>query len=182
MLPLGGGRSNFFWSVHRDRVERLRARSFESWRAEVADLCPEAGEILDSLEGWEDLRFTTYRHALVRRPHAGRLVLVGDAAHPMSPHLGQGINLALIDAWRLAGALGASASLEQALPRYAASRRRQIRWYGAVTLALTPFFQSDGVVKGLGRDLVLPHLPRIPDARRRMLRTLAGFALAPDED
>ena len=93
----------------------------------------------------------------------------------MSPHLGQGINLALIDAWRLAEAVGATPSVDEAR-RYAASRSSQIRWYGAVTLALTPFFQSDGVVKGLGRDATLPYLPRVPGVRRAMLRTLSGVA------
>ncbi|NUT55808.1 MAG: hypothetical protein HOQ03_07480 [Thermoleophilia bacterium] len=43
------------------------------------------------MDGWGDVRFASYRHALLRRRQRGRLVLIGDAAHPMSPHLGQGI-------------------------------------------------------------------------------------------
>jgi 2-polyprenyl-6-methoxyphenol hydroxylase-like FAD-dependent oxidoreductase len=180
VLPLGGGRCNLFWSVRRDRVEALRRQEFGAWAAEVEALCPEAAEPLASLDGWRDVRFTTYRHAFVRRPFAGRVVLIGDAAHPMSPHLGQGINLALIDAWRLAEALAESAAPEAAVRSYVASRRKQIAYYGAVTLALTPFFQSDGSVKGLGRDAALPLLPRIPGVSRRMLRTLSGLACLGD--
>jgi 2-polyprenyl-6-methoxyphenol hydroxylase-like FAD-dependent oxidoreductase len=179
VLPLGGGRCNVFWSVRRDRVNALRRRGFAAWRDEVTALSPEAGEALESVAGWNDVRFTSYRHALLRRPHAGRLVLIGDAAHPMSPHLGQGINLALVDAWQLAVAVTAGGSADAIAARYASTRRRQIAYYGAVTLLLTPFFQSNGVVKGIGRDLVLPHLPRVPLVRRQMVRTLAGLAAAP---
>ncbi len=176
VLPLGGGRCNLFWSVRRDGVEALRRREFAAWTAEVAALCPEAAEPLATLRGWHDVRFTTYRHAVVRRPFTERVVLVGDAAHPMSPHLGQGINLALIDAWCLAKALAETAAPDAAVRSYAASRRTQIAYYGAVTLALTPFFQSSGSLKGLGRDAVLPYLPLVPGARRQMLRTLSGLA------
>ena len=94
----------------------------------------------------------------------------------MSPHLGQGINLALIDAWCLAEALAETAAADEAVRSYAASRRTQIAYYGAVTLALTPFFQSGGSLKGLGRDAMLPYLPLVPGARRQMLRTLSGLA------
>jgi 2-polyprenyl-6-methoxyphenol hydroxylase-like FAD-dependent oxidoreductase len=100
--------------------------------------------------------------------------LIGDAGHPMSPHLGQGINLALVDAWQLREAVTTTTAAAAAVSRYAAARRRQIAYYGAVTLALTPFFQSDGRIKGLGRDAVLPYLPRVSGVRTRMLGTLAG--------
>lgn len=176
LLPLGEGRCNLFWSVRRDRVEPLRARGFDVWRDEVVALCAEAAEPLASLAGWDDVRFTTYRHALLRRPYTGRLVLLGDAGHPMSPHLGQGINLALIDALRLRDAVAATVTPDEAVRSYAASRRRQLAYYGAVTLALTPFFQSDGKIKSWGRDAALPLLPHVPGVRRQMLRTLAGVA------
>jgi hypothetical protein len=43
-----------------------------------------------------------------------------------------------------------------------------------VTFLLAPFFQSSGVVKGWGRDVVLPLMPRLPWLRRQMLLTMAG--------
>ena len=180
VLPLGEGRCNLFWSARRDQVEPLRKRGFDAWRDEVVALCPEAAAPLASLAGWEDVRFTTYRHALLRRPYTGRLVLLGDAGHPMSPHLGQGINLALIDALRLRDAVAGTGTPGEAVRRYASSRRRQLAYYGAVTLALTPFFQSDGRIKGWARDLALPLLPRVPGVRRQMLRALSGLACLRD--
>ncbi|MFB6625614.1 FAD-dependent monooxygenase [Streptomyces sp. NPDC056374] len=54
---------------------------------------------------------------------AGRIVLLGDAAHAMTPHLGQGACQALEDAVVLTAALGTESSIEAALARYDAERR-----------------------------------------------------------
>ncbi|WP_328767873.1 FAD-dependent monooxygenase [Streptomyces sp. NBC_00286] len=54
---------------------------------------------------------------------AGRIVLLGDAAHAMTPNLGQGACQALEDAVVLAAALTTEPTVESALARYDAERR-----------------------------------------------------------
>ncbi|MEU3937219.1 FAD-dependent monooxygenase [Streptomyces sp. NPDC029044] len=53
----------------------------------------------------------------------GRIALLGDAAHAMTPNLGQGACQALEDAVTLAAALDAESTVEAALARYDAERR-----------------------------------------------------------
>ncbi|WP_316527611.1 FAD-dependent monooxygenase [Kitasatospora brasiliensis] len=54
---------------------------------------------------------------------SGRIALLGDAAHAMTPHLGQGACQALEDAVTLAAALAEARTVEGALTRYDAARR-----------------------------------------------------------
>jgi 2-polyprenyl-6-methoxyphenol hydroxylase-like FAD-dependent oxidoreductase len=57
----------------------------------------------------------------------GPITLVGDAAHPMRPHLGQGGCQGIEDAAVLARFVGSGGDLPAAFARYAAFRKRRVR-------------------------------------------------------
>jgi salicylate hydroxylase len=53
----------------------------------------------------------------------GRVTMLGDAAHPMTPFLGQGACMAIEDALLLGRAFAASETVHEALARYEAARK-----------------------------------------------------------
>jgi salicylate hydroxylase len=89
---------------------------------------PVIGEIIAAITapGGSGFQWGMYDRAPLPRWSSGRLTLLGDAAHPMLPHLGQGVNQALEDAVALAEFLGACASpagVPRALAAYEELRR-----------------------------------------------------------
>jgi 2-polyprenyl-6-methoxyphenol hydroxylase-like FAD-dependent oxidoreductase len=140
----------------------------------VGAVLPEAGEVFEAIGSFDRLLLARYGHAAVRRTHTARIVLIGDAAHACPPHLGQGANLALLDAAALAAAIRASPDLASALVRWDRSRWFQNVRYALLSRALSPFFQSSRGWLGPARDLGLPIMSRLPPTRAIMERVLAG--------
>ena len=80
---------------------------------------------LDDLTLW---RGALHDAAPRRRWTAGRVALLGDAAHPMSPSFAQGAAMAVEDAVALARAVRSGADVSGALDGYARSRRARVAW------------------------------------------------------
>jgi salicylate hydroxylase len=104
------------WSAPGD-PDALRA-AFEGFAAPVTGLLRQ----VDSTFWWG-----LYDREPLAEWTRGRLALLGDAAHPMLPHLGQGANQSVEDAFALAAVLkdASSADVPAALRRYARVRRRR---------------------------------------------------------
>lgn len=107
-----------------------------------------------------------------------RIVVLGDAAHSMSPQLGQGANLALQEAQELAAAVRSGRPLFEFQSRAA----RRAWYYGQLSTVLSPLFQSDPSWVGWIRDKFLPPIGRWGWVDRQMLRTFAGLAAQPEAD
>jgi len=170
-------RCAFFWSVRVDQREAWIAAGLDAWKARVAELWPAVAPILDGVRAASDLSFVSYSDVVVEQPYCPDLGLavIGDGAHGTSPQLGQGANLALVDALVLTAAIARGETIEASLREYHAARRRHVAFYQLASRWLTPFFQSDSRVLGLVRDATFGLASIIPFAEGQMLRTLAGI-------
>lgn len=188
-LPTGLGPTgtvpqvSLFWSVRLAELDAVRRAGLSAWREQVLALDPRAALLLEGLSDLDELLVAPYLDVTMPRRFAltpgggarGGLAFLGDAAHAMSPQLGQGTNLALLDAVALAAQVEARpGDLPAALAAWDAERSPHLRYYQLASRWLTPVFQSRLSMIGPLRDLLFAPLARVPWLRRRMLDSLAG--------
>ena len=178
MLPVGTRpgdpvpRLSFFWSLPVSALDG--EASARQWRGELETLWPDAAARLHGTDIPDGLAMARYRDAVHRSWSRGRAVLLGDAAHAMSPQLGQGVNMALLDARALRDALREHAAVPAAQAAYERQRRAHVGIYHFWSRWLTPLFQSERDRVAAMRDLVFHPLSRLPGGRGQMLRVLSG--------
>ena len=106
------------WVTGAEPGEAISA--FEGWHPAVVEMVA---------AGWVTVRWGLFTVRPLLRWSRGRAVLLGDAAHAMLPHHGQGANTTIEDAIILAELLTGAApgDLEAVLGRYQALRRARTR-------------------------------------------------------
>ena len=149
-------------SEHREKLLGL----FGGW-------CAPVEELVGATPSETILRNSTYDRPPAARRGEGRVTLLGDAAHPMTPNFGQGGCMAIEDAAVLARCLSKYGDAERALRAYEARRRtrtaRVTRYslrYGAVGQ-----WQSPPAVRLRAR--LLSSVPQ--SAGRRLLRLIFDY-------
>ena len=184
VLPIGrrredqGEEAAVFWSLRVDDYEAWRAAGLEAWKTQVRGLWPETAPLLDAIRDADDMTPARYGHQMLARPYAEKLVAIGDAFHAASPQLGQGANMAMLDARALQLALRSAGEVQEALRIYAADRRRQMIYYQALSRGFTPFYQSDSRFLPPLRDYLVAPATRLPLARWLVAASVAGLVLA----
>ncbi len=170
----------YFWSIRADQDAAWRRQSLDDWKADATALWPETEQLMPQIRCHHDLTFARYRHHTARRPVEGRgLVRIGDAWHAASPQLGQGANMALLDAWALAEAIRGSADLEQALVAYVRCRRGHVRLYQIMTWLFTPVYQGDSHILPWLRDWLAAPLSKLWPAPPLLAAMVSGAIGSP---
>lgn len=185
VLPVGrvpgreGDHAAIFWSLTPERLTQWQAAPLDDWRIEVEALWPEFLPYAEQIHSHDQMTPAFYSHGTLRHPVSEGLAHIGDAAHRASPQLGQGANMALLDAWALAEALRTSNSIEDALPRYAKARRWHLWIYQSMSALFTPMYQSDSNSLPLLRDHLLAPMTALPPVQAILSRLVCGDLLPP---
>lgn len=167
---------SLFWSVPVASIPDWQADRFDfsGWKTRVEALWPDVFPLVKALQSPSELLPATYRDVILTHWGTGRIGVIGDAAHAMSPQLGQGANMALLDASALARSVAASDDWESVWQTFKLERNGSIRFYQRMSRLLTPLFQSDIPGVALMRDIALPVSHRVPWLRRHMAETVSG--------
>jgi len=116
-------------------IERSKIWSEESWKIEG-----DKSELIKSLEEWDQelvsmvestdklYKWGIFERPLPRRLFSKKCVLLGDAAHPMVPFLGQGGCMAIEDAYCLSSLMFKLEDTYEALVMYDKLRNRRSKW------------------------------------------------------
>ena len=181
VLPIGtppgatGPQAAFFWSIRADQVDVWKREGIDAWKTEVAALWPTTQPLLAQIETADDLTFASYAHRTLAAPAEPAMVHIGDAWHSASPQLGQGANMALLDAYALMLGLRDHEDVDRAIAHTIRLRRWHIRLYQALTGTFTPVYQSDSRLLPFLRDRLVGPLSTVWPATKIQAELVSGL-------
>jgi 2-polyprenyl-6-methoxyphenol hydroxylase-like FAD-dependent oxidoreductase len=172
-VGIGGGRTYAFATANapagtEDPLEGRRVR----FRERFAGFGGPFPGIMDALHGDEALIHNDLEEVADGRWHDGRVVLLGDAAHAMTPNMGQGAAMALEDAFVLGELMRAGTPDAELGARYRARRESRVRWVQRQSRRIGRVGQLEGRFTTALRDAIVRLAP--DGAPARALRRMAA--------
>ena len=124
VVPLGQGRSYIFLTRNAHHRAASPFEDLQQFREHWAEFASPAREAFEALEDLSRVLHNDLEDGIPPRWHRPGVILLGDAAHAVTPNLGQGAGLAVEDACCLASLLDES----HALAKYEALRKPRATW------------------------------------------------------
>ncbi|MFG2888316.1 FAD-dependent oxidoreductase [Streptomyces sp. NPDC048248] len=140
MTPIEPGRTNWYATVPEATTAQELRRLFEGWHDPIPRILAETDPAT-----WIRYEMRHLFPALPAFVDRGKVALVGDAAHAMTPNLGQGACTAILDAEALTRAVAGHgrAGLPSALRTYDAERRRSAQRIAFASRTLHRFMTTE---------------------------------------
>jgi 2-polyprenyl-6-methoxyphenol hydroxylase-like FAD-dependent oxidoreductase len=149
---IGGGRifvlleRNDYWQggfvFPKGMYQELRAQGVEVVRRQISEIAPRFVKHADALTDWSQLTLLSVESSRCPLWHKPGLVVIGDAAHVMSPVGGVGINYAIQDAVVAANVLAAPLKAGSVTDANLAEVQRQREWPTRVIQSFQAFMQT----------------------------------------
>ncbi|MCL4109997.1 UNVERIFIED_CONTAM: hypothetical protein GTU68_038214 [Idotea baltica] len=179
ILPIGSlpneskPKAALFWSMPKNDYQKWCDTDIQQWYQQAESLWPELKPFIRQITQHDQMTMARYSHGQLSKPYADRLAFIGDSAHRASPQLGQGANMALLDAYALAESLKIH-SIDKALESYANARRRHVMFYQALSWAFTPMYQSNSLLLPFLRDSLFTPLSKVPPVPSMLTSLVKG--------
>ncbi|GLF95638.1 FAD-dependent oxidoreductase [Streptomyces yaizuensis] len=187
-IRIRGGEHGLFIPTHPDSVRvglnipkgglrDLRAQGLTALHERLDRLAPElSGPVRSVVTSWSETSMLDIFTTLVPRWSLPGLVLIGDAAHTLTPILGQGVNHAIIDAVTLAPLLDSALSAGGGPGRLLAAgqefqrvREEAVRLSRGLQLRQEKLFALDGAAGGVFRRTLYRTVSSSHALQRRVL-------------
>jgi 2-polyprenyl-6-methoxyphenol hydroxylase-like FAD-dependent oxidoreductase len=127
--PVGCGRLYWFAQLRvQEPIDDRSAEPIADLRAYFAEFGPPAATVLELLDGSPDVHFGPIYEVELRDWVCGSVVVIGDAAHCVSPIMSQGGGMAVEDAVVLAEELDVADTVEEALASFVERRRPRVNY------------------------------------------------------
>jgi 2-polyprenyl-6-methoxyphenol hydroxylase-like FAD-dependent oxidoreductase len=159
----------------------MREVGVQALRDQVSQLMPWLADRVAEIASLDDVKLLDVQVNRLRRWYTDGLLLIGDAAHAMSPIGGVGINLAVADAVATAAALAEPLRAGQ-LSTSRLARVQARRWLPtAIVQAVQRFVQNRVIATAITADLDQPPEPPLPVrmlSRVPALSAIAAYGVA----
>ncbi|HEX4351884.1 MAG TPA: FAD-dependent oxidoreductase [Polyangiales bacterium] len=156
---------NDYWQsalvIPKGTASQITAQPIEQFHARLSRVAPFLGERARSIATWDQVKLLEVQVDYLKRWHMPGLLLIGDAAHAMSPVGGVGINLAIQDAVATANIVG-PAHVRGEVPDDALLSKVQARRRVAThfTQAVQRVIQHNIIARALDASGPPPNAPR----------------------
>ncbi len=165
--------------IPKDSYQKFRTAGLEALRRSIAAAVPRFADRVNHLQDWKQISLLSVESSRVRQWYQPGLLLIGDAAHVMSPVAGVGINYAIQDAVVAANVLIPPLRERRVEVKHLAEVQRQREWPTRLIQAVQSAAQKQVVKLALdsNRPFKIPallHLMlRVPIIRDVPARVLA---------
>jgi 2-polyprenyl-6-methoxyphenol hydroxylase-like FAD-dependent oxidoreductase len=126
MMPIGGGQTYVAAQTRSAPIEVAAGDRITSMRHATEGMAGPVPAVIDAIRADDDVFVGPAEEMAEIRWRRSRVVLIGDAAHALSPSFGQGANLAIEDAYVLAEELAATDDTDAALDAFVARRKPRV--------------------------------------------------------
>ena len=161
LVPLNDDLMYLFITSHEpDNPRFARHHLAEEMRRRLPSSDGLPGKLRDQIVNNDDVIYKPLEELFVDAPwYRGRVVLIGDAVHATTPHLGQGAGMAIEDAIVLSESLLQSKTVEVALQQFDIRRRERCRKIWEASLQV-----GESEIKhdlSFNRDLAIKNMMRL---------------------